>query len=403
MFKRVVNITNLGGRKHYVRDSKSSEELVGYYQTQPDSFWKLLAKENQEQFKRSLNSRDRLKRASEAREIIVGLPDHVIGASAAKILSEIVKKELGVDCIVAIHRKPGNVHAHIILSERELLPEPVQVEEKVAKRNYYYDEKGRQCKKAEAVKTTLKGTVLQEAHTRYFTDKKNFYNFKNLEPLIDNFAKEFEWEYFDIEKHFPQRHIGKNNPKANQIEKYNKLVKEMNEYFDKGFEMASKQEFCEKYKVPKRFGVNKTDEVRECFEAYKTLLERPEREAADELPFRENIENLVNELQETIKTYNHVSTDIQILEKGIEEYNSDDYIKQKLGDSKLNQIERKYGEATIELLDELKILASELLQKIADLKEKIADAKKKLQEILKIDESELDQEQEQDGFDGMIM
>ena len=94
MFNRVVNITNLGGRKRYVKDSKTSEELVGYHQTQGDEFWQLLAKENQEQFKRSLNSMDRMKRASEAREIIVGLPGYVVGDDSAETLAMTVKSKM---------------------------------------------------------------------------------------------------------------------------------------------------------------------------------------------------------------------------------------------------------------------------------------------------------------------
>lgn len=403
MFNRVVNITNLGGRKRYVKDSKTSEELVGYHQTQGDEFWQLLAKENQEQFKRSLNSMDRMKRASEAREIIVGLPGYVVGDDSAETLAMTVKQKLGVDCIVAIHQKGDNTHAHIIIAERELLQEPIHVEAKIAKRTYYYDENGKKCKKAEAVKTTLKGTILEEAHTRYFTDKKNFYNLKNLEPLIENFASSFNLERFDIEKQFPQKHYGKNNPKEHYIKAYNELVKEMNDYFAKSSEKALKQVFCEKYNIPQRFGVNRTEDVKTCFEDFRTLRERPEREIIDETLSSFEIEKLVSELQETIQIYNTVSADVELLEQGLEDYQSDDYIKQKTGDIKLDKIESKYGEATYELLDELKALASELKQKIEVLKEKLAGVGEKLQELFGNKKLEEIEEQEQDGFDEMIM
>lgn len=364
MLNRVTNIVNLGGRRRYVKDSKTTEELVGFYQTQPDDYWVLLAKENQEQFKRSLNSKDKNKKASEAREFVVGLPEYAIGNDCAQQLAMMIWQKLGVECIVAIHKKPGNIHAHIIISERELLQEPVHIEAKIAKRNYYYDENGRQCKKANAVKTTLKGTVLQEAHTRYFSDKKNFYKLENIEPFVDHFAKTFNMERFDIEKHFPQRHIGKNNPKEKYIKEYNELVKALNQYFDsKGSEGASKAEFCAKYHIPQRFGVNRIDEVRECFESFKALFETEKIE---------DVNKLGQEYVNVLKEFKETSADVKMLETGLDEYQSDDYVKQKTGDIKLDKIENKYGEATYELLDELKQTLKELKEKLIELKDKLA-------------------------------
>ena len=41
-------LTNVKGRINYVTDKKRQENIVDYYNTTDDVFWKMLAKENQE-------------------------------------------------------------------------------------------------------------------------------------------------------------------------------------------------------------------------------------------------------------------------------------------------------------------------------------------------------------------
>lgn len=288
MYARVHNITNVGGRINYVKNKENREEVVGFCSTASEDFWRLLAQENQEQFLRSTNAKRKNSKASEAREIVVGLPKYAADQDAAAMLAEQVKQKLGVDCIVAIHKKSKpndagekvlNVHAHIILAERTLLDEPMQVEEKRAPRTYYYDAAGKKCKKENAVKVVPKGTITQEACIRFFSDKLNFFNLKTFEPLLNDFARQFNFQKFDATKHFPQKKIGQNNPKEDFVREYNDLVKEMNSFFDDQDAGSSgrpaKEEFCEKYSVPQRFSVYQTATVREKFEEYRRSFEVP--------------------------------------------------------------------------------------------------------------------------------
>ena len=49
------------------------------------------------------------------------------------------KEKYGVECVSALHhnKRKTNYHIHLIFSERELLPEPI---EKIATRNMFYNE-----------------------------------------------------------------------------------------------------------------------------------------------------------------------------------------------------------------------------------------------------------------------
>lgn len=390
MYARVHNITNVGGRKKYVKEKDNREEVVGFYQTASDDFWKMLARENQEQFKRSINSKNKKFKASEAREIVFGLPPYADDDTTARILATKVKLKFGVECIVAIHKKwtrneTGekilNVHAHIIFSERTLLQEPIHVEEKRAARNYYYDEKGRQCKKTEAVKVTKKGTITQEAHTRYFSNKMNFFNFKTLEPLINDFSKQFSMEKFDIEKHFPQRKIGKNNPKEKVLLEYNKLVKEMNLFFDEhaseGSEQPLKKVFCEKFNVTQRFGVNRIEEIRSFFENFKRSLERSEERLSES-----EIESLYSDLKVLQTEEKEIETDIQMT-GFVLDANGNDFVETLQARAYQNTIEDKYNV----FLDNA--LLEYLKEKLQEIKESI----KNILSTLKKSGAEVPQEQ----------
>lgn len=343
MYARVHNITNVGGRENYIKNKKNKEEVVGFYNTASADFWKLLAKENQEQFMRSTNFFCEGRKASEAREIILGLPPYVCDQYSAEALAHQVKTLLGVECMVAIHKKyvrneKGervlNNHAHILFGERTLLPEPIHYEEKRAERNYYYNEKGKQCKKSEAVKVTKKGTITQEEHTRYFSNKINFYKHGALEPLLESFANSFNFERFDVEKHFPQKHIGKGNEKEKFIKEYNELVKEMNLYFDNYDSehpdgTSAKQIFCEKHSVPQRFMVPRTEEIREKFETFKAEIER-----------LEPVETLLLALQNLDSEEAELKEDIEKTEFVIK---TPDFVVSSVAEKYRDELESKYG------------------------------------------------------------
>lgn len=342
MYRRVTNITNVGGRANYIRNKENREEVVGFFDTASDGFWKLLARENQEQFRRNSNSKRADAKASEARELVVGLPSYAADEATAQFLAQQFKNKLGVECMVAIHKKYTrndkgekvlNVHAHIIHADRRRLEEPIRIEEKRAGRTYYYDEHGKQCAKAKAVKVTRKGSITQEACVRNFSDKLNFFDFRNYDPFLEPFAKQFSFQKFDITKQFPQKKIGQHNPKERFIREYNELVKEMNVFFNvldsEGSARPAKETFCEKFSVPARFSVRQTEDVRKKFRAFQREKEVSEEELRFELRKYEAAEK-------------ELAQDIQKTETVLKTPEPMDFVAAKVANAYRSDLEEKY-------------------------------------------------------------
>ncbi len=317
MYRRRTNLTNARGRANYVKNKSDIEEVVGYCDTASAGFWSLLAKENREQFRRSSNAEKENARAIEGRELVLGLPPYAANQATAEWLAQQFKETFGVECVVGIHKKrtrdaktgelSWNIHAHLIHAERHLLDEPIQVEERRAERTYYYDANGKKCPKAKAVKVTPKGSITQEGHIRYFTDKLDFYDFeKSYAPFWRTYAERFNFEWFDDERHFAQKKIGKNNPKGHFIRAYNELVTEMNSFFDvldsEGSARPAKKIFCEEFSVPARFTAYQTDEIRAKFEAFRREKEVSEEELRAELERYEALEQEISEDIEKAET-----------------------------------------------------------------------------------------------------
>ena len=220
-------LTNVKGRINYITNKKKQENIVDYYNTTDIQFWSMLAKENRERHKETKAGG----KCCEARELIIGIPQN--SNITAQQICNSFKEKYKVECTCAIHQnnKNGviNKHCHLIFAEREKLKEPKIEEEKRATRTYYYDAKGKKCRKAEAVKIVKKGTLLQKGITRYFSDKNDF--FKSQKFIYDCkqfFLKEtlgIDW-FFEVDhknKELAEKHIGKNNPKKEYIKQNNKL------------------------------------------------------------------------------------------------------------------------------------------------------------------------------------
>ena len=153
-----------------------------------------------------------------------------------KLFTEHFKQNYGVECIAALHhnKRKTNYHIHLIFSERKLLEEPV---EKIASRNMFYDENGKHvCTKKEILdeagqfrsgcKIIPKGEVYE----------RNIFTIKDSRFKSDSFLDEVKRSYTDLiniyvrddkEKlkvfdkngvYLPMKKVGKNNPKAEQIE-----------------------------------------------------------------------------------------------------------------------------------------------------------------------------------------
>ena len=220
-------LTNVKGRIKYITNKDKQENIVDYFNTAYNEFWKILAKENQQRH-REVKAGGK---CCEARELIIGIPQKA--TITAEQICDSFKNKYGVECSCAIHQnnKEGiiNKHCHLIFSERIKLDVPEKVEEKRASRTYYYDEKGKKCKKAEAVKTVKKGTILQKGSTRYFSDKnEHFKTQKFIYECKELFLKnllQIDWSLRAEKqnKELSEKHIGKNNPKAEYIKQNNKL------------------------------------------------------------------------------------------------------------------------------------------------------------------------------------
>lgn len=220
-------LTNVKGRIKYITNEKKQENIVDYYNTTDNEFWKMLAEESQMRF-REVNPGGK---CCEAREFIIGIPQD--SNVTAKQICDKFKSMYDVECTCAIHQnnKKGiiNRHCHLIFSERKKLESPEIKEQKIAARTYYYNSKGQKCKKAEATKIVKKGTILQEGKTRYFTDKNEFFKTQkfvyNCKQVFLKDMLKIEWS-LDGEKRnkeLSERHIGKNNPKEEYIRQNNKL------------------------------------------------------------------------------------------------------------------------------------------------------------------------------------
>ena len=220
-------LTNVKGRIKYITNKDKQENIVDYFNTADNEFWKMLAKENQQRH-REVKAGGK---CCEARELIIGIPQKA--TITAEQICDTFKNKYGVECSCAIHQnnKEGiiNKHCHLIFSERVKLDVPEIVAEKRAARAYYYDEKGKKCKKAEAVKTVKKGTILQKGSTRYFSDKnEHFKTQKFIYECKELFLKnllQIDWSLRAEKqnKELSEKHIGKNNPKAEYIKQNNKL------------------------------------------------------------------------------------------------------------------------------------------------------------------------------------
>lgn len=249
-FIQMSKLSNVKGRIDYISDPKRQEYLYATFSTREDmTFWDALAKECREEFKRFGTEG----KCIEARELIIALPEEYTQFDPRQVLQEFTeqfKKRYDVECVSALHhnKTKKNYHIHLIFSERRLLPEP---DIKIASRSVFYDEP---CKRVRTKKeitgedgqirkgcTIIKKGEAYESHL--FTVKDDA--FKNI--LFLDEAKEFYTALINRHIHDPERRlkvfdpssvylptkkIGKNNPKAAEIEADNAARQDWNRTAD---------------------------------------------------------------------------------------------------------------------------------------------------------------------------
>ena len=249
-FIQMSKLSDVKGRMSYISDPKRQEHLYATFSTREDmTFWNDLAKESQDEFRRSMTKG----KCIEARELIIALPEEYTQFDPNRVLREFTeqfKKRYGVECVSALHhnKTKKNYQIHLIFSERRLLPEP---DIRIATRSVFYDETGKRVrtkkeitgedgkirdgctmiKKGEAYEIHL-FTVKDDAFKNelFLEEAKHFYT-----ALINRHIHDPErrLKVFDPNSvYLPTKKIGKNNPKAAEIEADNAARQDWNRTAD---------------------------------------------------------------------------------------------------------------------------------------------------------------------------
>ena len=119
---------NVHGRITYISSHAKQENLYAVYETTDRHYWTELARFNQQEFLKSGAEG----KCIEARELIIALsesfPDLYDPDKLLQLFTNRFKEKYGVECVSALHhnKRKTNYHIHLIFSERELLPEPMQ-------------------------------------------------------------------------------------------------------------------------------------------------------------------------------------------------------------------------------------------------------------------------------------
>ena len=223
------------GRITYISSHAKQENLYAVYETTDRSYWRELAKCNQEEFKKSGTEG----KCIEARELIIALPESFPDLydpdKLLQLFTDRFKEKYGAECIAALHhnKRKTNYHIHLIFSERELLPEPI---EKAATRNMFYDENKKHVRTKKEIldeagqprkgcRIVQKGEVYERIlfapknklfkQDAFVDEAKHFYT-----DLINHLVKDEKEKLHVFDKdglYLATKKIGKNNPKAEQI------------------------------------------------------------------------------------------------------------------------------------------------------------------------------------------
>lgn len=248
-FIQMSKLPNVRGRITYISSKAKQENLYAVYETIERKFWSQLAKCNQEEFAKSGTKG----KCIEARELIIALPESFVDYQPdmlLKLFTEHFKQNYGTECVSALHqnKRKTNYHIHLIFSERKKLDAPII---KTASRNMFYDESGKHVR-------TKKEICTEDGQMRegcYIIPKGEVYeerlfDVKNKRFKSEGFLDEVKRSYTDLmnfhvkndkEKlkvferggvYLATKKIGKNNPKAEQIETDNKHRQRWNETVD---------------------------------------------------------------------------------------------------------------------------------------------------------------------------
>ena len=248
-FIQMTKLSNVKGRITYISSHAKQENLYAVYETTERKFWRELAKCNQEEFVKSGTDG----KCIEARELIIALPESFTEYQSDRLLQLFTnhfKQNYGTECIAALHhnKRKTNYHIHLIFAERKLLDEPII---KIASRNMFYDEIGKHVRTKkeipgedgeirEGCRIVKKGEVYEK---KLFTAKDERFKSNSFldevkhsyTGLINIYVKDENQKLQMFERgsvYLPTKKIGKNNPKAQEIEADNQKRREWNRAVD---------------------------------------------------------------------------------------------------------------------------------------------------------------------------
>ena len=282
-------LPNVRGRITYISSHAKQENLYAVYETTDCHYWTELAKCNQQEFEKS-NTEGK---CIEAREFIIALPESFPNLyepdKLLQLFTDRFKEKYGVECVSALHhnKRKTNYHIHLIFSERELLPEPI---EKTATRNMSYNEQGKHVRTKKEIfdengnvrkgcKIVKKGEVYER---NLFTAKDKLFKQENFVDEVKHFYTDLinllvkddkeKLHVFDNSRlYLATKKIGKNNPKAEQIQTDNEMRMRWNCEVDRA--IVSGVSETEIQQIKKKYI---TDRIRESVDIFGSQPERLE-------------------------------------------------------------------------------------------------------------------------------
>ena len=250
-FIQMTKLSNVRGRITYISSHAKQEHLYAVYETTERSYWTELARCSQQEFKKSGVEG----KCIEARELIIALPESLFEQGMPNIVlrsfTDKFKEKYGVECVAALHhnKRMTNFHIHLIFSERQLLAELVI---KTATRNMFYDERGNHVRTKKEIldeagnirkrcKVIKKGEIYEK---KLFTSKNTRFKQEDFLDEVKLFYTRMINHWVTDEKdrltvfdrngpYLATKKIGRNNPKAEQIEQDNKLRMDWNREVDR--------------------------------------------------------------------------------------------------------------------------------------------------------------------------
>ena len=113
-FIQMSKLSNVKGRISYITSPARQENLYATYHTADAAFWTSLARENQQEFKRSGTEGTYI----EAREFIIALPEKFTRYDPQRVLTKFTEefqKRYNVECVSGLHHNKAKTNYHLSL------------------------------------------------------------------------------------------------------------------------------------------------------------------------------------------------------------------------------------------------------------------------------------------------